>query len=107
LFDGLGLGLFTIIGIKKGLAIDLSPGICITLGTITGCFGGVMRDVILNQIPALFHKELYATPCIIGGITYLVLINLVSEELAQITSIIIISTIRIIAYRKQWRLPSL
>ncbi|MCC8408174.1 trimeric intracellular cation channel family protein [Mucilaginibacter sp. UR6-1] len=107
LSDALGLGLFTIIGIKKGMAIDLSPGICITLGTITGCFGGVIRDILLNRIPALFHADLYATPCIVGGITYVLLINYISEEWAQAIAIIIVSAVRIIAYRKNWRLPTL
>src|SRR5690606_21720028 len=48
LFDALGLGLFTLIGIQKGMAVGLHPAICVTLGTITGCFGGVLRDVLLN-----------------------------------------------------------
>src|SRR5579862_8875579 len=51
LFDALGLGLFTIIGIQKGLAAGLNPGVCVALGTITGCFGGVIRDILLNNIP--------------------------------------------------------
>lgn len=56
-FDALGLGLFTVIGINKGLAIGLHPGICVALGTITACFGGVLRDLLLNHIPALFHTK--------------------------------------------------
>src|ERR1700749_90054 len=47
LFDSLGLGLFTIIGVQKGLAAGLNPGVCVALGTITGCFGGVLRDILL------------------------------------------------------------
>lgn len=107
LFDALGLGLFTIIGIKKGLAIDLKPGICITLGTITGCFGGVIRDLLLNRIPALFHADLYATPCIVGGVLYFLMMPYVNEEWAQVAAIIVICMVRIIAYRKNWRLPTL
>src|ERR1041385_4392491 len=57
LFDALGLGLFTIIGIQKGINAGLNPGVCVALGTITGCFGGVLRDILLNNIPLIFQKE--------------------------------------------------
>src|SRR5687767_10639469 len=59
LFDALGLGLFTLIGIQKGIEYQLSSGICVALGTITGCFGGVLRDVLLNNVPLIFQKEIY------------------------------------------------
>jgi uncharacterized membrane protein YeiH len=61
IFDALGLGLFTIIGIQKGVTHGLSLGVCIALGTITGCFGGVIRDVLLNKMPLIFLKEIYAS----------------------------------------------
>jgi uncharacterized membrane protein YeiH len=83
LFDALGVGLFTFMGIQMGLAVNLNPGICIALGTITGCFGGVLRDVLLNHIPVLFHKELYAIPCITGGVCYILLLPLVEQQVAQ------------------------
>ncbi|HRX94583.1 MAG TPA: TRIC cation channel family protein, partial [Chitinophagaceae bacterium] len=58
LFDALGLGLFTVVGIKIGIAKDFSAGVCITLGTITACFGGVVRDIMLNNIPLLGIMDL-------------------------------------------------
>ena len=58
LFDALGLGLFTIIGIELAIAKDFSAGICIALGTVTACFGGVIRDVLLNDVPLLFSKSI-------------------------------------------------
>ncbi len=67
LFDSLGLGLFTIIGIQKGIQADLHPVMCVALGTITACFGGIIRDVVLNNIPLIFQKEIYASACIAGG----------------------------------------
>ncbi|RFZ90444.1 trimeric intracellular cation channel family protein [Mucilaginibacter conchicola] len=105
-FDALGLGLFTIIGIQKGLAINLNPGICIALGTITGCFGGVLRDMLLNHIPVLFHKELYAIPCITGGICYILLKPVVEPQIAEGVSVVVISTFRILSVRYNWRLPT-
>jgi uncharacterized membrane protein YeiH len=107
-FDALGLGLFTVIGIQKGLAFGLDPGVCVALGTIAGCFGGVIRDILLNHIPALFHaKELYATTCIAGGTVYFFLIRVLDEETTQIIAILVISSFRIISYLRKWHLPSL
>ena len=98
LFDALGLGLFTIVGIKLGLAQGFSIGICIALGTITACFGGVVRDVLLNNIPLLFRKEIYALACIMGGGLFFILkfLNL-NIELVNIISIVSIFTIRLLA----------
>ena len=73
LFDTIGIGLYTVVGIEKGLAIGLHPIICISLGTITACFGGVIRDILCNEIPVIFRKEVYATACILGGLTYFLL----------------------------------
>ena len=57
-FDSLGLGFFTVFGLQKGLAFDLHPGICVALGTMTGCFGGVIRDISLGSIPLIFQKDI-------------------------------------------------
>ncbi|MBC8052196.1 MAG: trimeric intracellular cation channel family protein [Sphingobacteriaceae bacterium] len=105
LFDTLGLGLFTITGIQAGLATQLHPAICLMLGTITGCFGGVIRDMLLNEIPVLFHKEIYATACIAGGIVYLLGISFMGESIAELLSIGTVCSIRIIAVKQKWSLP--
>ncbi len=106
LFDSLGLGLFTILGIQKGVAFGLSPGICIALGTITGCFGGVIRDTLLNTIPLIFRKEIYATVCILGGILYFALRYFqLYEQWSEIIVILFIFLLRIIVVRYKWSLP--
>src|SRR5688572_6705213 len=64
LFDTIGISLFTIIGVEKGIAAGFHPIICIALGTMSACFGGVIRDILCNQIPIIFRKEIYATACI-------------------------------------------
>lgn len=108
LFDALGLGLFTIVGIKLGIAQDFSIGICITLGTITACFGGVVRDVFLNHIPLLFRKEIYAIACIAGGLIYFMLQELkLHADVITILCILIIFIIRILAVRYKISLPQL
>jgi uncharacterized membrane protein YeiH len=106
LFDALGLGLFTIIGLEMGLSKDFSPGICIALGTITACFGGVIRDVLLNNVPLLFRKEIYAMACIAGGLLYFLLEWLkVDSNIARIICIVAIFTTRVLAFRLKLSLP--
>lgn len=106
LFDALGLGLFTIIGIELGVEKGFSTGICIALGTITACFGGVVRDVLLNNIPLLFRKEIYALACIAGGLFYFLLREMrFDAALSKILCILIIFTVRVLAVRYKWSLP--
>lgn len=107
LFDAIGLGLFTVIGLQKGIQMNLNPGICIALGTITGCFGGVCRDILLAQIPVLFRKEIYATACIVGGVVYFALLSFTDKAIAEIVTVLLICSIRIIGYRRNWHLPAL
>jgi uncharacterized membrane protein YeiH len=105
LFDALGLGLFTIIGIQKGIDAGLNPGVCVALGTITGCFGGVLRDTLLNNIPLIFQKEIYATACIIGGTVYMLLVNHLDMDIVEILAVAIVCAIRIIAVKYKLSLP--
>lgn len=107
MFDSFGLGLFTVIGVQKGLVAGYNPLICITLGTITGCFGGVLRDILINRIPLLLREEIYATACIIGGALFLILIHfdVISEQLIQIITILLIVIIRMISVRYHLHFP--
>lgn len=106
LFDSLGLGLFTMIGIQKGVMFGLSPGICVALGTITGCFGGVIRDTLLNTIPLIFRKEIYATACILGGILYFSLKHFhIKEDLINIAVIAFIFVLRVVVVKYKLALP--
>lgn len=107
IFDSFGLGLFTIIGVQKGLTADLHPIICIILGTITGCFGGIIRDILLNRIPLIFRKEIYATACIIGGAVFLLLAHYTrfSYTFVQIVTILLIVAIRTFAVKYHWQIP--
>lgn len=109
LFDSLGLGLFTIIGIQKGIEMQFSPGICVALGTVTACFGGVARDILLNEIPVIFFKkEIYASACIVGGsIFYLLFFLQIPNAVAQSIGICIIVLIRIISVKYKLALPVL
>jgi len=106
LFDALGLGLFTIIGVELAIDKHFSMGVCIALGTITACFGGVIRDVLLNDVPLLFRKEIYAMACIAGGLIYFLFREIdIDQSLSKIICIVIIFTIRVLAVRYKLSLP--
>ena len=106
IFDALGLGFFTIIGIEAGISRHLSGTVCIALGTITACFGGVLRDVLLNKLPLIFHKEIYAMACIAGGSLYYFLNrSYVNADTAKVGCIFLVFAIRVIAVRYHLALP--
>jgi len=107
-FDTIGLGVFTLIGLEKGINIGLHPVICIALGTMTACFGGVIRDILCTEIPVIFRKEIYATICIFGGIVFFMLrkLNLEADILYLTTSLFIIA-VRLMAVKFKWYLPPL
>lgn len=108
LFDTIGIGLYTMVGIEKGLAADLSPVMCIALGTITACFGGVIRDILCNEIPVIFRKEIYATVCILGGLVYFLLIQFpIQNTIAYSMAIVTIIIMRILAVRFKISLPNI
>lgn len=108
LFDTIGIGLYTMVGIEKGLAADLSPVMCIALGTITACFGGVIRDILCNEIPVIFRKEIYATVCILGGLVYFLLIQFpIQNTIAYSLAIITIIIMRVLAVRFKISLPNI
>lgn len=108
LFDAIGLGLFTIVGISKSLDAGLAFWVCILMGTITGSAGGVYRDILLNEVPLIFRRDIYALASVIGGIIYFlayqfqILVNF-SGLFAALTVI----AIRILAVRLHIHLPVL
>lgn len=73
LFDTIGIGMYTLIGIQKGIDAHFHPVICVAIGTISASFGGVIRDILCNEIPVIFRQEIYATACIVGGSIYFLL----------------------------------
>jgi len=106
LFDALGLGLFTIIGIEKAMQLDFSVGVCIALGTITASFGGVIRDVLLNNVPLVFRKEIYALASILGGLFYFLLkASSLNNDAAKIICILLIFIMRLLAVKYKLTLP--
>lgn len=109
LFDTIGIGLYTVTGLETGLKVGLHPIICISLGTMTACFGGVIRDILSNDIPVIFRKEIYATACIVGGISYFLLrqIPVLDQNMVFLLAAMIVIAIRLIAVKFKISLPSL
>lgn len=107
LFDAMGLGLFTLAGIQKGIAYDFSVFICISLGTISATFGGLIRDLITGEQPMLLtRKEIYALAGAAGGVVYFLLRLLgIPEEFNVPFSIVLIFLIRHLTYIYGIRLP--
>ncbi|MGB9621755.1 MAG: trimeric intracellular cation channel family protein [Brevinematia bacterium] len=107
--DALGLGVFSIIGATKALNYSL-PDIGIVIsGLITGIGGGILRDVLIKEIPFVLEKEIYATASIIGIFLFLILEKSfnVESELNTWISIILITTIRVVSYKLKVNLPKL
>ena len=108
LFDTLGLALFTIAGIQKTLSLGHPFWVAIIMGSITGAAGGIIRDVLLNQEPVIFKKEIYAIACIVGGFVYWGLYSLhFNIALVAVTSFLVVCLIRLIAVRYHISLPVL
>ena len=107
LFDTIGLGVFTITGVEAGISNGLSPIISIALGAITGTFGGVIRDILCNEIPVIFRKEIYATACLVGALGYVVLYNLnVDNDVIYVVTSLIVISIRLVVVKFKISLPS-
>ena len=70
IFDAIGLGLFGVVGIAKTLEFGFPMWVAIVMGTITGSFGGMMRDILINEEPLIFRKDIYALACVFGGGVY-------------------------------------
>ena len=108
LFDAIGLGLFTIVGISKSLDAHLPFWVCIVMGTITGTVGGLLRDVLLNEVPLLLRKDIYALACIAGGLIYLLCIQLhFSKSATELVATLVVIAVRVIAVKFHIHLPVL
>ncbi|MFB9057965.1 trimeric intracellular cation channel family protein [Mariniflexile ostreae] len=105
-FDSIGLGFFTLVGIQTGMSLNMHPVSCVALGTITACFGGVIRDISLSNIPLIFQKEIYATTCILGGAVFFILLKLdVPKIPVEITCLVTIVVFRLLSVKFNWHLP--
>lgn len=106
LFDTMGIALFTVVGTTKALSLGVGYINAAMMGMFTAVFGGVIRDMLINEIPVIFHKEIYATACLAGAALYLTLTYFgVDVGWNQIFSGGLIFLIRILAVKFDWHLP--
>jgi len=107
-FDSIGLGLFVVVGVEKAMDLGFPVWVIIIMGTVTGIFGGIIRDILINEIPLVFTQELYAIACIIGGALFCLLIYLnVPLTVAEIATALSVFLVRILATKFQLKLPTL
>ncbi|MGP5203057.1 trimeric intracellular cation channel family protein [Psychrobacter aquimaris] len=108
LFDAIGLAAFSVIGFKVALIQDVSPIIAIMMGVWTAIIGGMLRDIICNEIPLVLQREIYITASIAGSVTYLILQHLgVDAGINEFIMLIIIFAVRMLALKFDWHLPSI
>ncbi len=105
-FDTIGLALFVVIGIQKTLAEGYPMWVAVVMGMITGSFGGITRDILINEVPLFFRKDIYATACMAGGLAYW-LVGFMSDDpiVEQIACAVTVIALRTLALRFNWSLP--
>lgn len=106
-FDTWGIALFTIVGTEKALNLGVRPEIAAIMGVFSAVMGGVFRDMMTNEIPIVYSsKEVYATACLFGATTYLILNSLgCDRNFNFIASASVIIIIRILAVKYKWQVP--
>ena len=108
LFDTIGIGVFTVIGLEKALSFGISAPIAVIMGLSSAVVGGIIRDTLTNEVPLIFHKEIYATACISGAIIYLLLHYLnVPQVFCESVTVVAIIGIRLWAVKYNITMPHL
>ena len=108
LFDTIGLGLFTIVGFQKTLEAGFPYYACILMGMCTGAAGGVICDILINEVPLIFRRDIYAMACLLGGLFYALAVRHGAPTIfAQSGCALLVIVIRLFAVRYHWQLPLL
>ncbi|AKU14469.1 hypothetical protein AzCIB_4583 [Azoarcus sp. CIB] len=104
--DAIGLALFTVSGTQAALALDAPWLVASLMGVITGAFGGIVRDVLCNEVPLVFSGELYATASWVGALLLVALSEFdVAHTWAALLAGSVVLAVRLSAMRFGWRLP--
>ncbi len=108
IFDTIGMAIYVVLGVQKSILYEVNLLAAIILGMVSGIFGGVIRDTLLNEIPLIFRKEMYATPCLLGAALFVVfhLLN-IEEQLNFVLCVSFIFGFRLLATKYNWSLPTL
>lgn len=108
IFDAVGLGLFAVVGIAKTVDFGFPFWTAIIMGTVTGAFGGMIRDILINEEPLIFRKDIYALACVFGGLVYYICNKFkLPLDLTQSISAISVFIARVVSVRYHISLPVL
>src|SRR6476661_3795634 len=105
-FDTIGIALYTVVGVQKSLSLGVSPLAAMIMGLFSAVMGGVIRDTLINELPLIFRKEIYATASLAGAGVFVFLVSLgIDININAFISILTIIVIRMLAVRYKWTLP--
>lgn len=107
-FDAIGLGLFVVVGVAKSYAAEFPWWVAVIMGTITGSFGGLLRDVLINETPLIFRTDFYASACVLGSVIYVLMGHYSSLPIEWIQFISAVSVLffRVLAVVLHIQLPT-
>ena len=104
--DAIGLVVFTMAGCDVAWQMNAALPIVIVAGMVTGCAGGVLRDVLCNDVPLLFRSELYASVSVVTGLFYATAFGLkLNDEIWTALTFVLGITLRLLAIRYKWEMP--
>ncbi|MDO4427773.1 MAG: trimeric intracellular cation channel family protein [Moraxella sp.] len=108
LFDAVGLSAFSVIGFGVAVKMGYAAPICVLMAVLTSIAGGIMRDMICNEIPLVLQKEIYISASVVGSLSFIVLTHFgVAKTLADFVMLVVIFIVRMLAIRFDWHLPTL
>ncbi len=108
IFDAIGLSLFVVVGIERSLDAGFPFWVAITMGMITGSIGSVTRDILINELPLIFRKDIYALACVFGGFVYLGCYKLgAGEVFTEVATALSVILVRIVAVKFHISVPVL
>ena len=108
IFDAIGLALFVVVGIERSLDAGFPFWVAIIMGMVTGSVGGMLRDILINEVPLIFRKDIYALACVFGGLVFLFCYKLnFSTILTEILTAVSVILVRIVAVKYHISLPML
>lgn len=107
-FDAIGLGLFVVVGVAKSYAAEFPWWVAVIMGTITGSFGGLLRDVLINETPLIFRTDFYASACVLGSVIYVLMghYSSLAIEWVQFISAVSVLVFRVLAVVLHIQLPT-
>ena len=107
-FDAIGLGLFVVVGVAKSYAAEFPWWVAVIMGTITGSFGGLLRDVLINETPLIFRTDFYASACVLGSVIYVLMGHSSSLPIEWVQFILAVSVLlfRVLAVVLHIQLPT-